>query len=577
MPWFVCILTSWEGLYLKISAMELTKSSEDGLLPFPMQSLGTTVVLTGRNGSGKTRLLKLIEKTIRNLQSGNMDSPLQLTIEEGGKEVFLTVDNANCIEVVNYSHFDAQLQSPKGFTPYVIQKAKDILQVCNYEETALNSLLLLEDLANGYSEEFKDGREFERFSNGFAKDLGIQIKKDPDTGELQLFGQSIEKAGLSPGQQYLLRIAIACYRNQNKPQIIFLMDEPELHLHPEALISFMNQMRQKFATAQFIISTHSLELISYFSVTERNNATILHLDCGKVGILRSNSEALVKGLIGSDKNLFAIQQLMAMPDEYACNKFAAQTFDPPLTLPATGKDPQVETLIPLFCEGDIVVDYGAGKGRFFEELALADQENNTAKGIKYYAFDPDNKDAAQCKQVMKRYGSSEKNYSNNIDEFLQTLNKKVDYVLLVNVLHEIEPIYWCEVFNNIHELLNDSGKLIIVEREELTIGERAYTNGFLVITPSGANELFGEKNYRKETHNNKKYIVKYTVQKQALQVTPEKVQQCIAQIRQYALEQITMLKHSDPPWDDLGKYQAGIKLAFQLHQFANASLILNKV
>lgn len=560
---------------MKISAMELTQLSDSGLSPFPMLSLGAVVVLTGQNGSGKTRLLKLIEKTVLDLQAGCMDSPLELTIEKDGAKVSLTTENANCIEVVNYSHFDAQLQSPKAFTPYVIQKAKDILEICNYEETALNSLLLLEDLADGYSDEFKSGTEFKHFSNDFAKVLGLQVEKDPDTGTLKLFGQNIEDAGLSPGQQYLLRIAIACYRNQNNNKMVFLMDEPELHLHPKALIDFMNQMRQKFTAAQFIISTHSLELISYFSVAERNASTILHLDQGKVGILRSNSDALVKGLIGSDENLFAIQQLMALPDEYACNKFAAQSFDEPLTLPATGKDPQVETMIPLFKAGDIIVDYGAGKGRFFEELALADQKEHIAQKIIYYAFDPDDKDAVQCKQIMEHYGSTAKNYSNNIEYFIQTLSGNSDYVILVNVLHEIETNYWCEVFNNIYKLLKDGGKLIIVEREELTIGERAYDNGFLVITQEGADMLFKKGNYRRDTHREKAYIVKYTVEKQALQVTPEQIKQCVMQIKQHALSQIAQLKHHSQPQDDLGKYQAGIKLAFQLHQYANASLILS--
>ena len=561
---------------MKISAMELPRHSDDGLSPFPLLTLGNIVILSGCNGSGKTRLLKLIEKSIRDLQAGHANPPLQLRIEESGEESVLTPENANCIQVVNYSHFDAQLQTPTDFTPYVIHKAKDILQICNYEETALNSLLLLEDLAHGYSEEFQDGKQFDYFSKNFAPVFGLQIERVTGTNELKLFGQSMEEAKLSPGQQYLLRIAVACYRNRNNPNMIFLMDEPELHLHPEALICFINQMREKFANSQFVISTHSLELISYFSVIEGGNATILHLNQGRVDILRSNSEALVKGLIGSDKNLFAIQQLITMPDEYACNKFAAQSYDPPLTLPATGRDPQVEFILPIFHEGDTVLDYGAGKGRFFEELALEDQENHIAGKIRYYAFDVDDKDAARCKMIMERYGSSEKNYSNNIKDILKKLSGKVDYVLLVNVLHEIDTKFWCEVFGNIHTLLKDSGKLIIVERETLTIGERAYDNGFLVITSTGADALFAAGNYQRNTHSKKNYIVKYTVEKQALHITKEKVQECISQIKQHALMQIAQLKHSQSPQEYVNKYQAGIQLAFQLHQYANASLILDE-
>ena len=95
-----------KGVNLKISAMTLTQPSDSGLFPFPMLSLGDVVVLTGSNGSGKTRLLKLIEKTVRDIQGGSINSPLQLKIEENGNEVCLTKDNANLIEIVNYSHFD---------------------------------------------------------------------------------------------------------------------------------------------------------------------------------------------------------------------------------------------------------------------------------------------------------------------------------------------------------------------------------------------------------------------------------------------------------------------------------------
>ena len=152
----------------------------------------------------------------------------------------------------------------------------------------------------------------------------------------------------------------------------------------------------------------------------------------------------------------------------------------------------------------------------------------------------------------------------------------MDYVLLVNVLHEIESKYWCEIFSNIYNLLKNDGKLIIVEREELTIGERAYDNGFLVITQEGADALFEKEGYRRDTHRKKPYIVKYTINRQSLQISSEKITECIKQIKQHALRQISQLKCSQPLQNDLEKYRAGIKLAFQLHQYANASLILGE-
>lgn len=43
----------------------------------------------------------------------------------------------------------------------------------------------------------------------------------------------------------------------------------------------------------------------------------------------------------------------------------------PKTLNASGKDPETELIKTIFQKNDVVVDFGAGKGRFFEELVLA--------------------------------------------------------------------------------------------------------------------------------------------------------------------------------------------------------------
>ncbi len=353
----------------------------------------------------------------------------------------------------------------------------------------------------------------------------------------------------------------------------FLLDEPELHLHPQALIELIKTLRNKFKTAQFWISTHSLALISYLTVMEKST-TILHFKEEKISILRSDSSALLDGLIGSEENRFAIQQLMVTPDEYACNKFAAECYDLPGTLSAKGKDPETELIKPIFKKNDVVVDYGAGKGRFFEELALAsDPKDRIAENIQYYAYDVSDKDAEKCKTIMSHYGSTAEHYYNNMDSLLELLKNQADYVLLVNVLHEISPKFWPNVFSTIQVLLKDSGKLIIVEREELTVGEVPYDNGFLMITKEGAEALFGVKNCQYIQHPQKSYIVKHIVYKSGLDEIQERTQGCIGKIKSGALSKIKQLK-SQQADKEIEKYRVGIKLAFFLHQYANASLIL---
>ena len=56
---------------------------------------------------------------------------------------------------------------------------------------------------------------------------------------------------------------------------------------------------------------------------------------------------------------------------------------------------------------------------------------------------------------MNTYGSSSNNYFNDITALKEKINSEANYVLLVNVLHEISPTYWFEVFQNIQHLLKD--------------------------------------------------------------------------------------------------------------------------
>ena len=561
------------GEFLKISSINLKKSKR-GIAKFSHCELGDVVILTGSNGSGKTRLLKIIEQYINDLHYGNSDETIELKfVDEIGNEKDLSSSNAQQLRIVNYSHYDAHLQSPVKFTPYVIHKAKDLLNNCDYEETALNSLLFLYDMAMGYSNEFKDGTQFELFRDTICKDFGIKITVEESDGrkKLKLFDQDIDNAGLSPGQQYLIRIAVACFQNKVDHNSIFILDEPELHLHPKALIDVVSCLRKTFKYSQFWISTHSLPLIAYLTANEKDT-TVFNIKNGTPELFRSDSSNLLAGLIGCEDNRLAVQMVLSTPEEYASNKFSVECFDPPQTVGAKPNDVQNEIIGQMLKPGDLIVDYGAGKGRFLEGLAIDYAEEKLAKEIQYFAFDPDDKDAEKCKAIMNAYGSTSENYFNDIDDLIKKVNAGANYVLLVNVLHEIAPKYWAEVFQNIDYLLKKDGKLIIVERSELTVGEAPYDNCFLVITQNSARRLFEEKNIEYNTHPKKEHIARYIINKDGLKVTEDKINQCIKQIKYDSFEKIKFLKGDN---NDLSKkFKVGLKIAFWLNQYANASFIV---
>lgn len=568
---------------MRISAIKLQEDI-NGLKPFEVSLLKNLVILVGSNGAGKTRLLKLIQTYVEGLQQGRAavpcESGLEIMLQEDGTPRRMTEVNAGEVQIINYSHYDARLQVPDDYSPYVIHKAKEILRQCDYEETALNSLLFIEDMAKGYSEEFRNGEHFRRFRQETEETFELQINYNEDKRKLQLFGQDIDKAELSPGQQYLLRMAVACFQNEDKENLIFFMDEPELHLHPRALVELIEKLRKKFPKSQFWISTHSLGLVSFFAVTEKDSA-ILHLKKGTVKRFRSDSSELLDGLIGSEKNQFAMQQLMMTPDAYASNRFALECFDPPPTLPGKdGNDAEVAMIRTILSTGDIIVDYGAGKGRFWEELALGKGETQDGKlaieAVTYYAYSKkeieDKEDAETCKAVMNEYGSNADNYYNDFERLRSKVGRTVKYVLLVNVLHEIAPDEWKEVFANAKSLLRKDGKLVIVEREELMTGESPYKAGFLMITSNAAIDLFGQEYLEEYHHPQKDYLVRYLVDPEGLEI--KDAESAVQVIRQDALREIRQIKEKAGLMDRKKKFREGIKLAFWLHQYANASVML---
>lgn len=553
---------------MKIASIEL-KDEQNGIYPFERnklgEELGDVVILTGANGSGKTRLLNMIRRHIVTLE---YNDKLKLTFIDGdGQE--REYSEAALLQAANYSHYDAVLQLSKKFSPYVIGKAKKLLAECNYEETALNALLVIEDMAYGYSEEFKDGRKFQEFCRFVSETFDLKIEK-ADTG-IHLSGLNAEEAKLSPGQQYLLRIAVACFFNENKGNLLIILDEPELHLHPKAMIHMLEQMRDHFKDTQFWISTHSVELISYV-VSAVDSSTVIQLDRGQVSLLRSNSGQIIESLLGVlDDNLY-LQQFYNLPDQYARIRFAVECLGEADTKRGRSNDPQQELITPMLDGNSVIVDYGAGQGRLLEQLAMDAKEKILQ--IEYFAYNlPDSEDEARCKEIMNENSIAEDHYFNDTLQLRTKLAQRASHVFMVNVLHEIPPKEWQAIFGTIYGLLRENGKLCIIERETLTVGEAPYNQGFLMITENAAGELF--EHYTLDRPETNKHIVGYVIEKEELKnISLEDVWKAVEKIREDSFEQIKIIKAEGRIEKLKDRYQRGIDLAFWTNQYVNAALIL---
>ncbi len=581
---------------MRFSSFKLPAEKNDEGITFGKQFNGRLdnfskiVVLTGANGAGKSRFLKLLQKSFEDFKNNSDSKDICFTVtkkDENNQDVEedLTKAMANTIHLINYAHFDAKLQGTDKFSPYVIHQAKNKLKQCNYEETALNSLLFLKDLAEGYSEESNEENEYKGLLDfiKFAEEFELDFSWNKQTRTLKIFDRKLDDARLSPGQLYALRIAVACQAHEVGDNFIFLLDEPETHLHPSLLIKIINKLLTHFADAQFFISTHSLPLISYLTVTNKDT-TVFYMERGEVkDRLRSNSEPILNNLIGTEDEQFAIKQLFVSSEEMACNKFCMESFlDPKVVDEKKEGDPSAamaENNLPQDKAAPcVIVDYGAGMGR----LLACMLEDKRTEGYKYNAYNIDEDCARCCQSLIESANIEGKSFLGKKE--LSELDGTVDRVFMVNVLHEIKPDLWKEEFNTISKLLKDDGRLVIIEREILTMGESPFFTGFLMLTgtenrSAAAEALFGENNVTLSRHPQKPYIIAHSIEKAGL-IAAEKasLQKALQALQCDAIYQIKELRSKKKTlFEQKDKYKSGLQLAFWLNQLSCAIMCINGI
>jgi energy-coupling factor transporter ATP-binding protein EcfA2 len=563
---------------VRIASVEIKKPI-DGLSTFPMDSLNGTVVLAGENGSGKTRLLKLIERTVRaakNKEPYNGSDALDISYtDDTGQPVDISQ-----LSIINYSHSDLPLQSFLDFPPYVIDCSPRNLQneTNGFEQTAREALLYLKWLTK-----YAPVDELNKFNNVYCEPLlGCSLEDDGTKEKSPLLFKhqvsDLSKMPLSPGQKYLLRLCVALNCNNIIPKdAILFLDEPESHLHPKVLLRLVENLRDRFKLGQIWIATHSIELISHFWYSE--DSIVWYMANNKAKKMGSRPEGVLKGVLGDDNMRYHLYQFLSSPDAFVCNAFAVECLcKPKVTVKPLKKDPSAELASEKIQQEDVIVDFGAGKGRFLESY-YSDYNRHP---INYFAYDKyglvkDDKtgkcSADYCKEVMKKNNIPIENYFGNENDFKTHIGKiQADKVLLINVLHEIAPAQWEDTFQNISRLLKDDGILLIVERKELTYGEKPFESDFFVIQQESLRELFtcDISDFGSRSYNDEDKVFAYEIPKQLLSnVKNETIKQAINITGKMAEARIKEIK-KDKTEDNL--WEKGVALAFWTHQFANARL-----
>lgn len=637
---------------MKITKIDIPESLiNNGLDPVKMDRLGQVVLLAGKNGAGKTRLLNLITTTMNSMPKKNKLLHSKQQIESLNTQLkpqqqqlnHLLTMIENISDALDKKNIKSQIENieksiqrinhdltkhnnilkwdlmetdtsynNQTIIPFV-PKSLDLKDCNNFNKSQINGFssslnsLGINSLTNGtfariqttqerwfnathqdsnVSDEEKQNAivDYENLKNLIMIFLDTELDRNID-GEPTLFGFTLGQSNLSDGQKILIQLCLAIHcQKKSLNDIILFLDEPENHLHPSIIIDTIERIKDKNPDGQIWISTHSIALLSYF-----DPSNIWFVDDNKVSYAGSIPEKVLDSLLGDEERISKLQDFISLPGIFALNRHAFESLFHPLAVTTNKNDPQglqIRDEIKRHLADDKkirILDYGAGKGRLLSNII----ENNLDSGSKlsewfdYVAFDKFKDDKNECIEIIKKdYKDYDKRYFNDFSKLYSIYDKETfDIVIMSNVLHEIDPSQWLKMFSNngeITKLLNDNGILLLVEDQEMLIGEKAYQKGFIVLDTPELKELFQikekDKDFGYSDARGDGRLKAHRIPKDYLtRITADSRVKCLEDVHFKAKSKILLIRNEKI------KYKNGKRHGFWIQQYANTGLVLDEL
>lgn len=600
-----------------------------GLKDIHMRRLGRLVALAGKNGSGKSRLLAAVDAVInmrwrarlgvdkliseknnydRNIE-GNPDGSSTKVWREHSDTLRLAILATNeWISTTGNVFFNSLYFVPKQLN--LTDPRKEMRgEVENRADGAMSwgasdyhdlSLFYLHHVLekwfavthSSHSSDLEARAEVEasycRLQALMQRMLGERLERN-FSGDPMLFGKPIADARLSDGQKVLLQLCVALHaQGKNLDNTVLLLDEPENHLHPSAVIEIVKALHDATTTSQIFIATHSVPLLAY--MTSIDPMCLWYVSNGGVEHAGRRPEIVLDSLLGGEEGVAQLNAFSGLPAVLAAVNYATESLYPPTVIAASGPDPQVSQIQSILLRARNeksllrVLDFGAGKGRLLEGLATSMHEDGVKVSdvIDYHAYEPFPDDRAICEGVLATYyPDSQNRYFSTPDQLFEKKDEgSFALVVLCNVFHEIPPELWIETIGRygvVSRALSDNGFVLIVEDQRIPVGEKAHKNGFLVLDSAHlkalfdirevdvANALFVSHDARADGRLKAHLVGKSLLSR----ITGKSVNKAIGLLRETSRREIRSLREKVP------SYANGQLNGFWTQQFANASLYLS--
>jgi hypothetical protein len=293
---------------------------------------------------------------------------------------------------------------------------------------------------------------------------------------------------------------------------------------------------------------------------------------------------VLESLMGGAENIEALRQFVDLPEQLAANRFASECLLPPDVVGAANPlDPQVRlaerALFPARPAAPVkVLDFGAGHGRLLDSLA-AGSEGDLRTRLDYVGWDV--RRNPRCLTAIERvYGAgagTDRLFADPNDLAAKHLPHTFDAVVMCNVLHEIDPWGWLELFEEhgvIARALSPGGSLVVIEDYLMPKGEYAHPYGFTVLDTAALRALFRADAIQviPAVGRHAGRIKAHVVPRAALaNVSSQTRTEALELAQRNARDKIQSLRRNSDK-----SFRSGQEHAFWVQQFANTTLALSR-
>ncbi|UZW58539.1 AAA family ATPase [Lysobacter enzymogenes] len=187
-----------------------------------------------------------------------------------------------------------------------------------------NSVAATSSTSKMGEEERRDCLEkFERLNVLAEQILGAKFEIGRMEDGPLLFGHRLENARLlSSGQRMLLAVLYVLFFQEGADKdVIIIWDEPENHLHPDAAIKIIENLRGACPKAQIWMATHSVHILAHFQ-----EHGIWFAREGRVTRGGKVAEKVLDSLLGDEFQLNRLAEFLAIPAQRALRLLLGSVF-----------------------------------------------------------------------------------------------------------------------------------------------------------------------------------------------------------------------------------------------------------